>query len=94
MSMHRNSQTVPNPAHRQALGRLFGGCIEKTRKARGLSLDEVASLAGMESSAWAAIEAGYVPSDPAQFHSIAGALECHYDQIVNLALVCKGAWGL
>jgi transcriptional regulator with XRE-family HTH domain len=94
MSMTFNSQAVPNPAHRQALGRLLGSCIEKIRESKCQSLDETASLAGMESSEWAAIEAGHVPGDQAQLQSMAGALECHYDQIVNLALVCKGAWGL
>ena len=60
----------------------------------GQSLEETATLAGMETSEWVAIEAGHVPGDEAQLQSMAGALECHYDQIVSLALVCKGAWGL
>jgi transcriptional regulator with XRE-family HTH domain len=94
MSMKVNSQAVPNPACCQALGRLFGRCIKKIRESKCQSLEETATLAGMESSEWAAIEAGHVPGDEAQLQSMAGALECHYDQIVNLALVCKGAWGL
>jgi transcriptional regulator with XRE-family HTH domain len=94
MSMKVNSQAVPNPACCQALGRLFGRCIEKIRESKCQSLEETATLAGMESSEWSAIEAGHVPGDQAQLQSMAGALECHYDQIVNLALVCKGAWGL
>ena len=58
---------------RQAWSRLFGACIEKTREARGHSVEEVAHLAGMEASQWAAIEAGYVP-DPARLRPMAGAL--------------------
>jgi transcriptional regulator with XRE-family HTH domain len=77
---------------RQAWGRLFGICIEKTREAGGRSVEETAHLAGMESSAWAAIEAGYVPADPTQLRSMAGALECGYERIANLAQVCGDAW--
>jgi transcriptional regulator with XRE-family HTH domain len=94
MSMSVYSQPIPNPARRQAVARLFGRCIEKIRESKGLSVDEAASLAGMEPSEWAAIEAGHVPDDQAQLHSIAGALEVRYEQIVQMAIVCKGAWGL
>ena len=75
-------------------GRLFGSCIENVREAGGRSVEQAAHLAGMEASEWAAIEAGLVPEDAAQLQSMAGALECSYDQLVNLALICKGAWGL
>ena len=86
--------TTFTPARHQVYARLFGRCIEKIRQSKCQSLEETATLAGMESSEWAAIEAGHVPGDAAQIQSMAGALECHYDQIVNLAFVCKGAWGL
>jgi transcriptional regulator with XRE-family HTH domain len=76
---------------RQAWGRLFGTCVEKTREARGRSVEEVARLAGMEASQWAAIEAGYVP-DPARLRPMAGALECGYEKIALLAFICQGAW--
>lgn len=94
MVMSIITQAAFTPALDQVYARLFGRCIEKIRESKCQSLDEAASLAGMESSEWAAIEAGHVPDDAAQLQSMAGALECHYDQIVNLALVCKGAWGL
>ena len=87
-------QSAFTPTRHQVYARLFGRCIEKIRESRCQSLEETATLAGMESSEWAAIEAGHVPGDAAQLQSMAGALECHYDQIVNLALVCKDAWGL
>jgi len=76
---------------RQAWGRLFGTCVEKTREAGGRSVEEVARLAGMEASQWAAIEAGYVP-DPVQLRPMAGALECGYEKIALLAFICQGAW--
>jgi transcriptional regulator with XRE-family HTH domain len=94
MVMLISKQSAFTPARHQVYARLFGRCIEKIRESRCQSLEEMATLAGMESSEWAAIEAGHVPEDAAQFQSMAGALECHYDQIVNLAVVCKGAWGL
>ena len=90
ISMH----TTFTPGPHQVYARLFGRCIEKIRESKCQSLEETASLAGMESSEWAAIEAGHVPDEAAQLQSMAGALECHYDQIVRLAFVCKGAWGL
>ena len=76
---------------RQVWGRLFGTCVEKTREARGRSVEEVARLAGMEASEWAAIEAGYVPN-PAQLRPMAGALECGYEKIALMAFICQGAW--
>jgi transcriptional regulator with XRE-family HTH domain len=94
MVMFISNQSTFTPARHQVYARLFGRCIEKIRESKCHSMDEMATLAGMESSEWAAIEAGHVPDDAAQLQSMAGALECHYDQIVNLALVCKGAWGL
>ena len=77
---------------RQAWGRLFGTCVEKTREAGGRSVEEVARLAGMEASQWAAIEAGYVPADPTQLRSMAGALECGYEKMALMAFICQGAW--
>jgi hypothetical protein len=77
---------------RQAWGRLFGSCIEKTREAGGRSAAETAHLAGMETSQWLAIEGGYVPADTTQLRSMAGALECSYEKIAMLAFICQGAW--
>ena len=76
---------------RQAYGRLFGSCIEKTRQACGRSLEEAARLSGMETSEWAAIEAGRIP-DPGQFHPMSDALGLRYDKIALLAFICQEAW--
>jgi hypothetical protein len=78
-------------AHRQSWGRLFGNCIEKTREACGRSLEEAARLSGMETSEWAAIEAGCVP-DPALLHPMSDALGLRHDKIAMLAFICQGAW--
>jgi transcriptional regulator with XRE-family HTH domain len=78
-------------ARRQSWGRLFGNCIEKTREACGRSLEEAARLSGMETSEWAAIEAGCVP-DPALLHPMSDALGLRYDKIAMLAFICQGAW--
>jgi hypothetical protein len=72
---------------RQALGRLFGICIEKTREAGGRSVEEAARLAGMAASQWEAIEAGYVPADSTQLRSMASALELSFDKIARLAML-------
>jgi len=73
-------------------GRLFGSCIESVRETGGRSVEEAAHLAGMEASEWAAIEAGYVPKSTARLRSMAGALECGFERIANLAQLCRGAW--
>ena len=91
MSIMFNVQDDLPLIRRQAWGRLFGSCIEKTRQAGGRSVEEAARLAGMEASQWAAIEAGDVP-DPAQLRPMAGALECGYEKIALLAFICQGAW--
>jgi transcriptional regulator with XRE-family HTH domain len=78
--------------YRLAWGQLFGSCIEKAREAGGRSIEQAAHLAGMEASQWAAIEAGYVPTEAAQLRSMAGALECGYDKISTMALLCQDAW--
>jgi len=78
-------------ATRQSWGRLLGSCIEKTREACGRSLEEAAWMAGMETSEWAAIEAGFVP-DPAQLHPMSDALGLRHDKIAMLAFICQGAW--
>ncbi len=73
-------------------GRLFGNCIEATRMAGGRSAEQIAHLAGMETSEWLAIEAGRVPETAAELRSMAGALECGYERIANLARLCGEAW--
>ncbi len=76
---------------RQSWGRLFGNCIGQTRETAGRSVEEAASLAGMETSEWLAIEAGCVP-DPAQLHPMSDALGLRYEKIGLLAFICRGAW--
>ena len=91
MSMDFYVQDDLRQATRQSWGRLFGNCIEKTREACGRSLEEAARLSGMETSEWAAIEAGCVP-DPALLHPMSDALGLRYDKIAMLAFICQGAW--
>ena len=91
MSTHLYMQDDHDFTRRQAFGRLFGSCIEKTRQACGRSLEEAARLSGMETSEWAAIEAGRVP-DPGQLHPMSDALGLRYDKIAVLAFICQEAW--
>jgi hypothetical protein len=87
------SSYVPE-IRRRSLGRLFGFCIQETRISAGLTVEEAARLAGMESSEWLAIEDGYVPQDVNQLRAMAGALEISFDKIATMVLVCRGAWEL
>ena len=92
MCMYTHIDHDPSLFRRQVWGRLFGSCIEATRLAGGRSAEQTAHLAGMETSEWLAIEAGHVPETAAELRSMAGALECGFERIANLARLCGGAW--
>ena len=91
MSMQLNDQDNLGAVRRLVWGRLFGHCVGKTREAAGCSVEQAAHLAGMETSQWAAIEAGYVPN-PTQLRPMADALEIGYDKIATLAVLCRDGW--
>ena len=77
---------------RRSMGRLFGFCIEETRKSAGLSIEEVASLSGMALTEWMAIEDGNVPQDINRLRAMAEAMQVSFDKIATMVLVCRGAW--
>jgi hypothetical protein len=79
---------------RQSMGRLFGFCIQKTRKKANLSIEEAARLSGMQSSEWMAIEEGAVPQEINRLRAMADAMEISFDKIATLVLVCRDAWEL
>lgn len=79
-------------ARRDGLRRLFGSMVQDSREMIQRSVEDCARLAGMESSEWAAIEAGYVPADPSKLRSMAAALEIRYDQLLMMVHLCQGAW--
>lgn len=80
---------------RQFWAGIFAKAIEHNRQARGLSFEDAARLAGMETSEWVAIESGAVlPRTDAELHAIAGTLEIGYEQFFNLVLLCRDAWEL
>ena len=71
---------------------MFGSMVQDRREAIGRSVEDAARLSGMESSEWAAIEAGHVPADPARLRSMAAALEVSFDDMALLVYLCQGAW--
>jgi transcriptional regulator with XRE-family HTH domain len=79
-------------ARRDGLRRLFGSMVQDRRETIQRPVEDCARLAGMESSEWAAIEAGYVPADPAKLRSMAAALEIRYDQLLMMVHLCQDAW--
>ena len=79
---------------RTVWGRMFGHCIQETRKKADLSIEEAAGLSGMESSEWMAVEEGTVPQDLNQLRAMADAMEVSFDKIATLVLVCRAAWEL
>ena len=91
MSMTINNQEDFRRVQRLVWGKLFGLFIQKGREKRGCTVEEVARLAGMETSEWLAVEAGCVP-DPRQLRPMADALALGYDKIAMLAVLCRDAW--
>ena len=91
---------VPLPAtyvpeiRRRSMGRLFGFCIEETRKSAGLSIEDAARLSGMALTEWMAIEAGNVPQDINRLRAMAEAMQISFDKIASMVLVCRAAWEL
>jgi transcriptional regulator with XRE-family HTH domain len=71
---------------------VFAYTIRQERLEIGLSVEDIARLAGMEPSEWAAIEAGHVPTRLDQLRSMAGALEVRYDRLLMVVLYCRDAW--
>jgi transcriptional regulator with XRE-family HTH domain len=55
-------------------------------------VEELASLAGMESSEWLAVEAGRVPQSAAQLRLMAAALQFSKVQLATIIQICQVAW--
>ena len=72
---------------------IFAYTIRQERQDVGLSVENAAQLAGMETSEWTAIEAGHVPTRMDQLRSMAGVLEVRYDRLLMVVLYCRDAWG-
>ena len=92
MSMPYLVSHVPSSAPRRAWCQIFGAMVQDRREAIGRSVEDAARLSGMESSEWAAIEAGHIPADPARLRSMADALEVRFDHMALLVYLCQGAW--
>ena len=92
MSMVINCQNDLRQANSPFWGRIFGTCIQQNREKKGLSVAEAARLAGMEPSAWAAVEAGHVPETAEQLRAMAEALKFSSAQLGIVVLLCQGAW--
>jgi len=95
MSMFRIASPSPEAlvvASRQSWRWLFGRMIGHPRLDLGRSVQQTAQLAGMESSEWAAVEAGYVPADPGRLRSMAAAIEISWESMATLVLICREGW--
>ena len=90
--MNYSPQDGTPSIRRQVWRRIFAMMIESARKRLDRSREQAATLAGMESSEWAAIEAGHVPADPARLRAMAASLEIRFEQMENMVLLCREAW--
>ena len=80
-------------ARRRVWGRMFGLFIQSGRKKMSYSVEEAACVAGMEPSAWEAVEGGRVPETAAQLRLMAGALQFSNEQRGTMVCLCRDAWG-
>ena len=92
MSMSYSVSQAPSSVSSRAWRQMFGSMVQDRREAIGRSVEEAACLSGMESSEWAAVEAGHIPADPARLRSMAAALEVRFDHMALLVYICQGAW--
>lgn len=90
--MYRSVSRTPSPVIRNAWRELFGSMIQERREALGLSVEEAARLAGMESSEWAAVESGGVAADQDRLRAISDAIEVGFDEMALTVYLCQGAW--
>jgi transcriptional regulator with XRE-family HTH domain len=74
------------------VGPAFRPVYQEGPREEGYSVEQVAGLAGLEASAWAAFEAGRVPETVVQLRSMAGALEFSDVQMATLVQLCRDAW--
>lgn len=73
---------------------LFGGCIQRIRISSDRSIEQLAQLAGMESSEWMALEDGtLLPQTEQELRTIAAALEVSFLKLANLTIMCIKGWG-
>ena len=87
-----NNQEDFHRVQRLVWGKLFGLFIQKGREKRGCAVEELASLPGMESSEWLAVEAGRVPESAAQLRLMAAALQFSKVQLATIIQICQVAW--
>jgi len=92
MSITIDNQEGFSHVYRQVWARRFGLLIQKGRKKSDRSLEVVASMTGMRSSAWLAAEAGWVPATLIQLRSMAGALKLSDMQLETALQLCREAW--
>jgi transcriptional regulator with XRE-family HTH domain len=82
-----------NNSLRKFWANLFGDGIRIYRERAGLSIEEAALSAGMESSEWDAIESGCVP-DLDLLRPMADAMGVAFDKLATMVALCRGAWEL
>ena len=92
MSMPRSVSRTPSPIIRNAWRELFGSMIQERREALGLSVEEAARLAGMESSEWAAVESGLIAAHQDRLRAISDAIEVGFDEMALTVYLCQVAW--
>lgn len=88
MSMHRELFPPGFPFYTDRPGDIwrwmFADLIRDLRRARKLSIEKAARLAGMEYSEWAALESGHPPVDSERLRPVAAVLEVDWEELSRL----------
>jgi len=74
------SETTP-----ELLALLLATSVQRRRLQLGLSTERAAALAGMATSEWAALEAGWIPTEDSILKAVAGVLEACFFHISLVA---------
>lgn len=94
-SASASNQSTTSPAERNRLAFLIASYVRRHRQALAMSVERAAELAGMKTSEWSVLEAGWVPQDePKLLQAIARTLEIGYLQLLFIAEVSRYNQGL
>jgi transcriptional regulator with XRE-family HTH domain len=69
----------------------FARYAKDRRGQLSLSVEEAAELSGLKLCEWAAIETGWVPTDPTVIRAIAATLQVRWSDLELLAIVARCA---
>ena len=95
MSMSKTSLTTPFPSADSQEGDpswwdlALAHATRRRREQLGLTIEAAAELAGLQSSEWVSLEAGWVPWEEDTLHAIASTLQVCRGEYFGLAAIVR-----